>query len=84
MSRVRMVLEADSDQLFEMMAKMKGDGGPLGERLAGLLLTGRRDTMTEIGLGVYGVEVVELAKSPERDEIGPGDAKPAAHDSQKA
>ena len=24
-----------------------------------------------------------LAKSPERDEIGPGDAKPAAHDSQK-
>lgn len=26
----------------------------------------------------------ELAKSPERDEIGPGDAKPAAHDSQKA
>ena len=29
------------------------------------------------------LECQRLAKSPERDEIGPGDAKPAAHDSQK-
>lgn len=52
-------IEVDGSLLFDMVRDMKGNTGPLGDRLVGLLLSGvsKPDLRDAIGLSVYGITV---------------------------
>lgn len=45
--------------LFDALHKMKGDTGPLGERLVAVMLTGSV-TLKECGMALYGVAVTNV------------------------
>jgi hypothetical protein len=50
-----MTFEVDQSQLFDMIHKMKGDFGPVSERVIGAMLTGKTGMADDIGLALYGV-----------------------------
>lgn len=58
MAKRRVVLEADTSVLFDMLHNIHGDTGPLGTRLVSLLLS-EPGTADLIAMAVYGIDVVE-------------------------
>jgi hypothetical protein len=60
MALQRVTFEVETGELFDRLHDMKGDCGPLGERLAGALMTGEMSFGDAIGLGIYGVTLVEV------------------------
>mgnify|MGYP007097001295 FL=1 len=58
----RVTFEVDPLRLFDALSAMSGDSGPLGERLVATLLTGRKSFADGLGLGVYGITVIEEEK----------------------
>jgi hypothetical protein len=55
MAKKIITFEVDQSKLFDMVQSMKGDCGPLGERLFGAMVTGKTGMATDLGLGVYGI-----------------------------
>jgi hypothetical protein len=59
----RVTFEVDPLRLFDALSAMSGDSGPLGERLVATLLTGRAGFAEQMGLGIYGIAVIEEEKN---------------------
>jgi hypothetical protein len=58
----RVTFEVDKLRLFDALSAMSGDCAPLGERLVATLLVGRASFADGLGLGVYGITVIEEEK----------------------
>lgn len=65
-SKVRLVLEADSIELFDSIKRMKTEDAffyGLGQQVAGALMTGDPSFWEKVGLlAAYGIEVVSAEK----------------------
>lgn len=59
-------IEVDQAKMFDAVAQMKGDFGPVGERLAGVLLAGESSFSEAIGLAVYGIEISSITDQDEK------------------
>lgn len=62
MAKLRITLDVDSSELFDRLSDLKGECGPLGSRLAGLLMTGGAGLADGIGLAWYGITVAKTEK----------------------
>ena len=60
--KTQITFEVDKGLLFDMLHKMQGDTGPLGNRLVEQLLMDGTGLIDAVGIGVYGVSVV--SRSP--------------------
>lgn len=72
MATMRVTFEVNSAELFDTLAAMKGDTGPLGVRLVGVLLTGEASVLEHVGMGFYGVAVSNVEKLPSTPSDGEG------------
>jgi hypothetical protein len=61
MAKLRITLDVDTAELFDMLRRV-GDGGALGNRLAGVLLTGEASLTDALGLSIYGVKLASSQK----------------------
>ncbi len=58
-TKTRVLIEADANELFDAMKRMKGDASGIGERLSGILMTGKLDWRETLALEVaYGIRVI--------------------------
>jgi len=62
MAKLRMTFEVDTTELFDRLHTMKGDTGPIGERIVGAMLTGEAGFGQSVGMAVYGVTIVSAEK----------------------
>ena len=62
MAKRRVTFEVEESELFDRLADMKGDFGPLGNRLVAALLA-KPSWADQIGMAVYGVQIVPQEKS---------------------
>lgn len=58
--RFQMLIEADSTELFDALAKLGGNTSGIGDRVVGGLMTGNADWKDEIGLAAYGVTIKKI------------------------
>lgn len=55
-------LHVDPVKLFDALKAISGNTLPLGQRLAGLLMTGEISGLDAIGLAVYGITVAQVGE----------------------
>lgn len=61
--KYRVTFEVDNSELFDKVSALNGDTSALGIRLVACLLTPQDiDFSTSVGLGVYGIEVIEAGR----------------------
>ncbi len=63
MTKRRVTFEVDNVELFDRLREMKGDTGPIGERLVGALLTDNVGFAETAGMAVYGITLVPTHKT---------------------
>lgn len=63
MAKRRVTFEVDTSELFDRLRDMRGDTGPLGERVVAALLS-EPGTAALIGMAFYGVQIIDEPKSP--------------------
>lgn len=66
----RIIIDVDSDVLFNRLRDLNGDTLDLGERLAGVLMTGEATLTTAIGLGLYGISIAGSGAFPAAQDGG--------------
>lgn len=65
MKKRRITLDVNCTQAFDMLSAMQGNTGPLGTRLAGLLMTGEVGFADAVGLATYGITVTAVEEIAE-------------------
>lgn len=63
MSKIRIIFEVDTVQLFDRLHAMRGGCGPIGERIVGVMMTGQLGVADAIGMAVYGVSLISSEKA---------------------
>jgi hypothetical protein len=71
MTKKIMTFEVDQSALFDMIAKMGSNFGPIGERVISAMLTGKTSMTDDIGLGLYGVVFIDARPAGEHVEDEP-------------
>ena len=69
----RIIIDVDSDVLFNRLRDLNGDALGFGERLAGVLMTGEATLTTAIGLGLYGISIAGSEARPAPGGTGEGE-----------
>lgn len=67
----RIVLEVDHVKMFDAIKAMGSDCGPVGQRLAELLLGGEAGFMDQMSLAIYGIgvkSITEISNERQGDE----------------
>ena len=59
MAKLQVTFEVDTIKLFDTLTKLNGDVGPLGQRIAGILMTGKASALELAGLAVYGIDFTD-------------------------
>lgn len=57
MAVIRVAFEVDTSKLFDAVADVQGDTGPIGARLVGVLMTGEAPWMDQVAMEVYGIKL---------------------------
>lgn len=68
--KTRLVFEVDNNVLFDTLQKMKGDTSAIGSRLVETMLAAQNVSLsTAIGMGFYGIELLEAVPVLENIEV---------------